>query len=80
MTTFTKLQVSVTRTEKYFCVSVLDLVQVATGDILKFYPKFSTKYFMLEVCNIGVVVVNMLLLTKPKSSANPNLRHEYTPP
>ena len=61
VTTFTKLQVSVTRTKKYFCVSVLDLVQVATGDILKFYQKFSTKYFMLEVCNIGVVVVQYYL-------------------
>jgi hypothetical protein len=38
-------------------LNVWNLVQFATGDIQKFYQKFSTKYFILKVCNIGVVVV-----------------------
>ena len=32
-------------------LKVWNLVQVATGDILNFYKKNSTKYFMLKVCN-----------------------------
>ena len=59
VTTFTKLQVSVTRTEKYFCVSVLGLVQVATGDILNLTKKFLQNILCWKFVTLVLLLFNI---------------------